>query len=205
MGGKKSDPNAAALDAQRHQMGRLDKIGLPELGEYVLENPELMGLLETEQLDPSAMEDIEQDPRLRDMQMEALTNLQERADEGLTAQDKYQMEELLGATAAQEMSQRKSLEQEMARRGMDSSGAALVAKLQGQQGSANNSREQAMQMAAQGQANRQNALSNLSSQAGQMGQQDFARQAQMASAKDRPERQGQYTFGSPKPNRQYYN
>jgi hypothetical protein len=185
MGGKRHDPNKAARQALKAQMARLDKIDLPELEEYILQNPELVGLLEAEQLDPSSMEEISTDPALKEKQMQALMGLQERSEQGLTAQDKMQMEEMLGQVGAQEKSQRASIEAEMQRRGTADSGASLMAKLQGSQGGAQSARQKAMQMAAQGQNQRMAALQGMGQMAGQMEGADFGRQSQIASARDR--------------------
>jgi len=184
MGGKASDPNKAAMKLQREQMDRLDQLSLPELEEYMLQNPELVGLLDAETIDKSKMEGISLDSTLRDNQMKALDSLRQQSEEGLTATDKYAMEQMLGDVSAQQKSQQAGIESEMARRGMDSSGAALMAKLQAGQSGANSARDKAMQMAAQGQQNRMAALQGLGQQSGQMQQQDFARQAQTASAQD---------------------
>lgn len=184
MGDKSSDPNKAAMKQQKRQMKRLDRLSLPELEEYILQNPELVGLLDAETIADTELENIQLDPRLRENQMRVLEDLQKRSDEGLTDQDKYQMEQMLGDVAAQERSQRAATEAEMARRGMDSSGAALMAKMQDQQSGANQARERAMQMAAQAQQNRMAALAQLGQQSGQMESQDFDRQSQIASAKD---------------------
>jgi hypothetical protein len=184
MGGKAADPNKAAREAQRDKMKRMELIDTPELEEYVLQNPELVGLLDAEQLGQSAMGDISTDPRLKEQQMQALSGMQERADQGLTAQDKFAMEEMMGQVGAQEKSQRAAIESEMARKGMGDSGASLMAKLQGSQGGANSARQKAMQMAAQGQQQRMAALQGMGQMAGQMEGADFQRQSQQASAKD---------------------
>jgi len=175
-----------ASNLTRQQMARLDAIDLPdeEKMRLLLENPELMGLLEAEGIDPSKLGEISLDPQLREKQMAALESLQTQADEGLTATDKYSMEQMLGDVSAQQRSQQAGIESEMARRGMDSSGAALMAKLQAGQSGANTARDKAMQMAAQGQQNRMAALGQLGAQSGQMQQQEFGRQAQVASAQD---------------------
>jgi hypothetical protein len=180
----KSMNQATALT--REQMKRLDAIDLPDIEKMriALQNPELIGLLETEQLGPSALEGITTDPRLKADMMAALEGLRERANTGLTEQDKFAMEELMGQVGAQEKSQRASIEQEMARRGTQDSGTALMAKLQGSAGGANNARQQAMQMAAQGQQQRMAALQGLGQQSSQMQAQDFAQQGQVASARD---------------------
>lgn len=184
MGGKAKDPNKAAMQFQREQMRRLEGLDLPELQEYVLQSPELVGLLEAEGIDPSALEEISLDPAMREKQLQALEGLQERADQGITATDRFQMEQLLGDVGAQEQARQAQIESQMAQRGMDSSGAALMAQLQGKQSSANQARERAMQMAAQGQQNRSQALAQLGQQAGQMEQAQFGREAQVASARD---------------------
>lgn len=180
----KSMRQATALT--REQMKRLDAIDLPDIEKMriALQNPELVGLLEAEQLGPSALEDISTDPRLKADMMAALEGLRERANTGLTEQDKFAMEELMGQVGAQEKSQRAAIEQEMARRGTQDSGTALMAKLQGSTSGANSARQQAMQMAAQGQQQRMAALQGLGQQASGMQAQDFAQQGQVASARD---------------------
>jgi len=184
MGGKKADPNKAAMRAQKDQMKRLDKIDLPTLEKLALESPELVGLLDAEQLDPSAMEGISTDPRLQENQMAALEAMRERAEGGLSTQDRYMMEELMGQAGAQEKSQRAAIEQDMAERGMDDSGQSLMMKLQNQQASANQGRKQAMQMANQAAQGKQSALANMANMSGNMQNADFSRQAQKASARD---------------------
>jgi len=184
MGGKASDPNKAAMRAQKDQMARLNELSVPELEKYVLENPELVGLLEAQNIDPSKMGDITEDQSLRANQMKALEGLSQRADEGITSEDKYAMEQMLGDVAGQEKASQAAIEQEMARKGMDSSGAALMSKLQTKQSGANTARDNAMQMMAQAQQNKMNALSQLGAQSGQMSAQDFNKQAQVKSAED---------------------
>ena len=175
-----------ATGLTREQMARLNAIDLPDIEKMkiALENPELVGLLEAEQLGPSALEEISTDPRLKADMMSALEGLRERSQTGLTEQDKFAMEELMGQVGAQEKAQRSAIEQEMQRRGTADSGTALAAKLQGSTAGANAARQQAMQMAAQGQQQRMAALQNLGQMSGQMQSQDFSQQAQKASARD---------------------
>ena len=184
--GAAEDAMKKASGVTKEQMKRLDAIDLPDIEKMkiLLENPELVGLLEAEQLEGSALEEISLDPKLRENQMKALQSLATQAEEGLTSQDKYAMEQLLGDVAAQERSQLAGIDQEMARRGMESSGAAERAKREALQSGANEARQRAMQMAAQGQQNRMQALQALGQQSGQMQSQDYAQQAQIASARD---------------------
>lgn len=172
--------------AQKAILARLDKIDLPDIEKQriLLENPELVGLLESEQLSDSQLNEIMLDPRLRDNQMKALESLSQRSEEGLTSEDKYLMEQMLGDVAAQESSQQAAIEADMARRGMDSSGFAERSKREATQSAANQAREKAMQMAAQSRQQRMAALQALGQQSGQMESQDFSRQAQVGSAQD---------------------
>lgn len=168
-------------------LARLDAVDLPDIEKMriALEAPELVDLLEAEQLDPSQLEQIMTDPVLKEKQMMALEGLRERSEQGLTAQDKMAMEEMLGQVGAQEKAQRAAIESEMQRRGTSDSGTALMQKLQASQGGAQSARQKAMQMAAQGQQQRMAALQGMGQMAGQMEGQDFSRQAQVASAADR--------------------
>ena len=184
MGGSSKDPNKAAMKMQEAQMDRLDNLSLPELEEYILQNPELVGLLDTEQLGSSALEEISLDPAAREAQLSALQSLQDYSETGVTDTDKYAMEQMLGQVGAATKSNQAAIEADMARKGMDSSGAALMSKMNAQQSGANDARQMAMQQAASGQQNRMAALNQLANQSGQMQQQDYARQANAASAKD---------------------
>ena len=56
-----------ANQLMRDQVARLEAIGIPtiEAQKIALETPELVDLLEAEQLGPSAQESVQFDPRLR--------------------------------------------------------------------------------------------------------------------------------------------
>lgn len=176
-----------ATGLTKAQLARLDAIDLPDIEKMriALEAPELVDQLTAEELGPSALEDIGTDPRLAGMQMEALQGMQDRAEQGLTQEDKFDIEEALGMAAGQERAQRASIEQEMARRGINDSGQSLMMKLQGAQASANQGRKQSMDIARQAAQQKQAALQQMGQMAGQMEGAQFGRQAQVASAKDR--------------------
>jgi hypothetical protein len=189
LGGKAAKEGAQkAANIQRmsqiEQQARLDAVKDPELKKILLENPELVGQLSAEQLGESAMGDINLDPRLGEARMTALQGLMERGDEGLTAQDKMQYEQLLGGVDAQEKARQATIQSQMAQRGALDSGAQLASQLSSSQGSANNARMQAMQMAADSASQRMNAQAQAGQMAGQMQSQDFGRQAQQAGARD---------------------
>ena len=184
--GKAGELAGQAAGVNREMAKRLAAIDLPDVEKQriALEMPELVGLLETEELSPSEFEQIVEDQRLRKDQMSALDTLRQRSEEGFTEKDKLQQEEMLGDIAAQEMAQRASIEQQMARQGKDSSGASLIAKLQGQQNLANQGREQALKNAAQSQANKLAAAQSLAQQAGNVRGQDYSVARDKASASD---------------------
>lgn len=184
MGGKAKDPNKAAMKAQREQAKRLDAINLAELEEYTLKNPELVGLLDAEQIEKSGLSGIQLDPRLEAAQFQTLADLEQEAQEGMSAMDRLQMEELMDQAGAQGQSQRAAIQAQMERQGLSGSGAALAAQLQGAQGSSNALRKQAMQMLAQSGDRRRQARRDRANLSGEMERQDFSRQAQVASAQD---------------------
>jgi hypothetical protein len=175
-----------AAGYSKEQLERLNDIDIPDIEKQkiLLENPELVGLLEAEQLGASSLDEISLDPKAREAQLAALESLRGYSEEGVTDTDKYAMEQMLGQVGASTKSNQANIEADMARRGMDSSGAALMSQMNAQQTGANNARQQAMQQAASGQQNRMAALGQLATQSGNMQNADYSRQANAASAKD---------------------
>lgn len=189
IGGKKAKKAAkraaeAQARAQQQMLARLDAIQDPELKQVVMQNPELVGLLEAEQLDPSRMEDISVDPRLREAQMQALQQLQERGETGFTAEDRAQLGEMRRAEDARAQAAQQGILADAAARGSADSGMALAAKLAAQQGSAQRAMESSERLAAQGAAARRQALAQAGQMSGQMAGQQFGQQAQQAQAAD---------------------
>lgn len=189
MGGKAAKKAAssaarAQAAAQAQMLARLDAIKDPELKKILLENPELVGQLSAEELGESGMEDIQLDPRLQEARMGALQGLMQKGEEGLTAQDKAQYEQMLGGADAQEQARQATIQAQMAQRGTLDSGAQLASQLSSSQGSSSNARMQAMQMASDAANQRMQAQAQAGGMAGQMQGQDFARQAQQAQARD---------------------
>lgn len=155
----------------------------PELVEY-LRDLEFAQLTPTYTLGPSAFEAISLDPQLRQQQMLALQQAQQRALQGFTAQDRAALEQYLQAAAAEAQSQRKQVMEEMARRGAVDSGAALVAALQGGQNTANMLSNQALQRAALSLQQQQQANEQLSRLAAGIEQTDYSRAADLATRRD---------------------
>lgn len=191
MGKKKGDGGAAALRDEAKRQGEIarsdiSQVELPEIAamELALKNPELVGLLEAEQLDPTALLNVSTDPALREAQMQALYALQERGAEGLTEEDKIAFSQLARKVGAQQQSQQNQILQSLAERGMGGSGAELAARLQASQGGANLASEQAMQMAAASAQAKREALQQSGALANTMESTDWNRGSEVARAKD---------------------
>lgn len=192
----------AAADAQRSAANKaykaqkeslikmqemLESIGIPsiEAQKIVLERPEYAGDLIVENLGPSALEEVQTDTRLADAQMDALRELQEIGEVGLTPEERAQRAEMLRQSAAQNQAQQQQILQSMAQRGNLDSGASLIAQLQSNAQEGMDARRQSEQMAADVASRRRDAIMRAANMASGMEQQDFQRQAQQATAADR--------------------
>jgi len=189
IGGKKASKAAkksaeAEARAQQQMLARLDNIQDPELKQVIAQDPTLVGLLDAENLDPSAMENISTDPRLRESQMQALEALREQGQSGFNAEDRAQLGQMQRSEDARAQADQKSIESQMAQRGTMDSGMSLAMKLAAQQGSAQRGMESAEDLAAQASAAKRNALMQAGQLSSSIGQQDFSQQAQQAQAKD---------------------
>jgi hypothetical protein len=165
-------------------------ISLPELAKY---NPELYRQVaslnpQLEQaltLGPSAMEGISLDPAARAAQVNALSKLQEISDAG--GQDAQFLSDaarltqdvnsnLAGNTGA--------IQQNAAVRGMSGGVGELVNKQLAAQQAANRQAQMGLDLNAQAQQRALSALTQGANLGGQMEQQQFGQQAQIASSKD---------------------
>lgn len=184
-GGGGKDPNKAAMKIQKRQMKRLDAIDLPELEEYILQSPELVGLLDAEELGDSAFDKLQEDEGLKQAQMDALRQMRDLGEVGLTPEERAQRNAMLRESAAQNQAAQKQILQSMAQRGNLDSGASLIAQLQANAQQGADARRQSEQMAADVSSRRRDAINRAAGMAGQMSQQDLALQGQKASAQDR--------------------
>lgn len=182
--GSKSDPNKAAMRIQEDLMRQRQNIDRPVLEEYILQSPELVGMLEAEQLDPSEMANIVDNMELRGNQEAVLEQLAKISEEGYTDQDRAEMEAMLGDVAAQESARRKAIDQEMARKGMSGSGDSYIQKLLGSQSAANQARQQAQSMGVEGRQRALDTLQRRGALSSEMQQQEFNRKAMQAQAQD---------------------
>jgi hypothetical protein len=196
LGSSKASKQAKeALAEQKRQFdaiaARLDAIGIPPEAamRIVLEDPRLMG-----QLDPqleqqirelqSGMADVQADPRLQEMQLEALSGIQERASGGLTPEDMIAIKSIRENSAGQLASQDANIIQNMEQRGMGGSGLELAMRQTGGQNAMRQASDEADRLAAMQYQAKMAAMDQLGSMSTQMRTQDFGEQAQKAGAMD---------------------
>lgn len=195
--GVMADPNAGAgamgqaraLEAEAVDLAR--KLELPEIEKMRVDllqyAPELVGLLEEQQLGPSAYEDIQVDPRLQQDQLSVLDELKQRGETGFTPEDRARYESLRRQAAGDEQARQASILNEMAQRGTLDSGSQLAMQIASSQASADRQRQQGEQMAADAASARRASLQQAGQLAGQMSQQDLDRQSRVATARDQVE------------------
>jgi hypothetical protein len=175
-----------ANDLMKENIKRLEALGIPsiEAQQIALQNPELVGMLEAEQLGPSAMEGVSTDPRLKQAQMGALEQMSGLAETGLGAEDRAAMNQLRRSVGGEAQAQSAAALQNAAASGTLNSGNALMAQLMAGQNAANRGAEGADRLAAQASAARREALGMKANMATQMGQQDFSQKSSVANARD---------------------
>lgn len=191
MGSKKVSDPGAGLREQAVQMAQkaaeqYSGIVTPDIEaqKLALEAPELVGLLQAEQLAPSALEGVSTDPRLRAAQLSALQSLQERGAAGFTPEDQALLAKAQQQAEGQAAAQAAAVGREMAERGLTSSGQELALRAQAGQSAASRQAQAALDIAAQSAAAKRQALAQAGGLGAQIEQTQFGQEAQKASAKD---------------------
>jgi hypothetical protein len=157
---------AGASQAQiERAISELNKLNIPDIEKQKIELQLLSeaGFLNAEQLQREG--EIAIDPRLRQAQMDALSQLRERGQAGLTEEDKAIQDIMLRDIAAQEQAGQKAILQGMAERGALDSGAQLASQLASQQSAYTRAANQASQNAIAAAQARREALSQAGSMA----------------------------------------
>lgn len=177
-------------DYYKDLLNQAQQIPLPVLKEYypdlykqvVQLNPQL----ETaEQLGPTAMGGITQDPRLQQAQMGALEELQNISKSGgITAQDKARLNQIQNETNTNLQGQTGAIQQNLATRGMGGGMSEMVARQIQAQGAANRQADEGLDVNAQAQQRALDALMNGAQLGGSMQNADFQRQSDIAKSKD---------------------
>lgn len=133
---------------------------------------------------PSAMANIQTDPRLMNAAMQSLQTLQKTGSGALQPQDLAALQQVKNASNNQARAQQQSILQNMQARGMGGSGAELAAQLSNGQNAANRANDQDLNIGAQASQRALQAMSQAGSLGASLQNQSFGQQAQQASAQD---------------------
>jgi hypothetical protein len=190
--GKAAEAAAAEAAALREEaLAELRKVGIPDIEaqKIYLENPEMVWKfapqLEQRYNDlQTAMTDIEVDPMLKDVQYQALEGIKERAEMGLTPEERAEIENLRRGTAQQEQARQSGIVRNLEERGLSDSGVGLAARLASSQQASQQSSEEADRLAAMQFQAKQGALAQLANMGTTLREQSFGEQSKVASSKD---------------------
>ena len=185
--GQRDDANAARQQA----LAQFANLEVPDiksqellLQEYALTGqmtPELEMLL---QQNPTAMENISIDPRLRVEQMSALEQMSGLAEGKMNPADAAAFELARRQSAAEAQAKEGQILQNMQQRGQGGSGAELMARLQSNQSGADRLQQAELEQAKAMQNARMAALTQQANMSGQLRTQDYGEQSNLAKAKD---------------------
>lgn len=175
----------------RENLARLAGIDIPSIQDQELNlllqqsqgtyTPEMEAALN---LSPSAMENLNVDPRLRQEQMVALEQYAQVAKSGMTPADEAMMEMVRRNAAGEAQAKQGQILQEMQARGQGGSGAELIARLQSNESGADRLQQAQLQEAVAKQNARMAALSQQANLASGIRNQDYGQQTDLARARD---------------------
>lgn len=134
--------------------------------------------------DPSLMNSVSVDPRLRNAQLQSLAALQKVGAGGLRPEDMAALANVRNSTEQQANSDRQAVMQSMQQRGIGGSGAELAAQLGAGQSAANRANTAGLDIAGQASQRALQAISGAGSLGSSMEGQQFGEAAQQANAQD---------------------
>ena len=182
---------AAQVAAARQALDQLNAIGYPPdvskeiiLQRYQSEGTLTPELMQSIDLAASEVANIQEDPSLRNAQMEALNTLGQVSRGGLRAEDRAAYNELRQKTQQDAEAKRQQIIQAMQARGMGGSGNELIAQLQAGQAAEDQASAQADRLAAQASQNALQALNQRLAGAGNVRGQDMSAAQMKAQAID---------------------
>jgi hypothetical protein len=167
-------------------------IALPDLEQMKLQLQEYVsqGILtpeeaEAELLNSNAYDSMDLDSQGKEAQLAALRSLEEIGNEGgLTASDKAKLQAIKNEEQTAARGSREAILQNAAARGVGGSGLELMAQLQNDQDSATRASSRDLNVAAQAQERALQALQSAGQLGGNINQQQFGQQSQIADSKN---------------------
>lgn len=157
------------------------KLQLQQLKSAGQLNPELVNAISQ---DPSLLQQVQVDPRLKQAQMNALANLQQFGASGMRPEDKAALSQVQQQVASDENARQQSIMQNMQARGQGNAASELAARLSSSQAASNRSQQGGLDIAGRASQNALQAIMNAGSLGGQMAQQQFSQDTQKAAAQD---------------------
>lgn len=186
-------PGSGSADAKYQEaIKAISNVYVPTLEEQKVELERLVeaGVLTPEEMqtflqEPSAMAELQADPRFREAQTNALAKLQDIVEQGgLTATDRARIQDIIDAQNVEERGAREAIAQNARERGIGGSDFELVSKMVSQQGSANRAARQGMDVAALAEQRALDALKGSADLGSRLETQQFGQEAEKAKAQD---------------------
>jgi len=185
--GAQAESGVYAQDA----LNAIKNIKVPEIAEqqrnYLLKQlegeftPEMLQAIEQ---GPSAFEDIEIDPRLKQAQMDALEYYSQVGEMGLTPSERSARNEIMRSQANQSAADRATALANAAQRGVAGSGIEMAAQLAGAQGAAERASQASDELVSEAFKRSLDAQSNKATLANSMRTQDYNEAERLAQARD---------------------
>lgn len=146
--------------------------------------PQLAGMLQEEQLGPSAYEQISTEGPARDAQELALQKMLGISEGGLSTEDKNAFRQLLTQVGAQDKATRDTILSDAASRGNLDSGLMYAQQLASGQGATNRALEGALDLGTLAAERSRQGILDSSDMAGSLRSQDYGEQENLARARD---------------------
>lgn len=181
----------AAENARRQAIEQFMRIQIPDIEAQKID-PRLMEYIGNYQagqegaigMNPSSMEGVSTDPRLADAQMSALDLLSQMGETGLLPGEEAALRQSRRGSAQEAQAKSAQLLDEFARRGMGGSGAELASRLQASQSSADRMSQESDRILQMAQERALSAIGQQGNLAGQIRNQSFGEQSDVARAQD---------------------
>lgn len=190
--GAAADDRAAALNANKEAIQKWMDIHIPDpdeqkiaLQRFVQTGTLTPAVEQAVKQDPSAFEQVQIDPRLKEAQLGALSQLQDIGSSGgMQLEDKANLQHAMSDIASADKGRRDALAAQYASRGLGGSGLELASQLQGIQAANNQTSQAQLDTAASARQRALQAIMQGGQLAGSIRGQDYSQQADLARARD---------------------
>lgn len=186
--------DAAEVARQNEINEYLAQIGAIDLPTYQQRKLELQQYSQGQQYSPeeatalsqgdTQLSKVQENPVLKQAQMQALADFQRRAQGGFNVNDQAALIEAQRATDRANQGQQGAIMQNMAARGMAGGGAEFAARLQAQQAAASQTSDSSLKVAAQARQAAIDAMRDSASLSGNISDRDYSRNSALAKTRD---------------------